>query len=246
MLIDILILIVVLVSVIIAFMRGFIREILTILGVGGGVLAAYFFGPVLAPMMRGWLDVNAENPEKLFGVVPFTILSDVLSYAGVFIVVVVVLSLLSHVLAETAKSIGLGAVDRTLGVVFGLVRAVLIVSLLYLPFYSTLDKETKENFFKGSETYFYLEMTTEWLAGFLPASDDGDDSGMNRAEKTFDNVTKGAREQLENMNILNAESAGETVQRLQNNTEGYTEEFRDEMNRLFEQAEPPQSEDLNE
>jgi len=44
------------------------------------------------------------------------------------------------ILAEGAKSMGLGAVDRTFGVIFGLVRGVVLLSLLYLPVYLLVEK----------------------------------------------------------------------------------------------------------
>lgn len=258
MLIDILILIAIGISVIIAFLRGFIREVLTIFGVVGGILSAYFFGPVLAPKMRLWTGINEEDPEKLFGILPFPLLADILSYAAIFIIVVVLLSLLSHVLAETAKTIGLGAVDRTLGVIFGFVRAVLIVSLLYLPFYSSMGEETKDRFFDGSKTHFYLERTTGWIAGFF--FDNGLDNDANNAEKGFDNLTRGAREKLESMNLLSPEQLdqlGDQIdlenvdldqvkEQFDNNREGYTEDFRNQMDKLFEGIEQQDDRAFNE
>lgn len=237
MIIDILILIVIAISVVIAFFRGFIREVLTIFGVGGGLLAAYFFGPVLSPQMRSWLGVDEADPEKLFGVLPFTTLADILSYLGIFILVVILLSIISHLLSEAAKSVGLGAIDRTLGIFFGFVRAVLIVSLLYLPFQSGLNDETKEKFFEGSQTYIYLEMSTSYIAGFMPGSD-ADDS-ENRAEKTFEGVTQGAREKLQEMQVLNEDGdglgqIGDDIGGKLKEAVGYDENFRDQMDQLVE------------
>ena len=65
MIVDILVLAVLLISALIAFLRGFIREVLTITGVVGGLAAAYFGGPLLAPLMRGWLGVQeGVEPNK--------------------------------------------------------------------------------------------------------------------------------------------------------------------------------------
>ena len=44
---DVVIIAILLISVLIAVLRGFIREVLTIFGVIGGVAAAYFLGPLL-------------------------------------------------------------------------------------------------------------------------------------------------------------------------------------------------------
>jgi len=126
MVIDIIVLVILLISAGIAFMRGFIREVLTIAGVIGGLAAAYFGAPILKPHMRGWFGVEeGVVPERLFGILPYDVLADALSYGLIFIIVVTVLSFVSHSLAEWARRTGLGAIDRSLGFLFGLIRGIL-------------------------------------------------------------------------------------------------------------------------
>lgn len=172
MIFDAVVLAAVLISAVIAFLRGFIRECLTIVGVAGGLAAAYFGGPFLTPAMHGWLGVpeDKEKIEKLFNAVPMNIVADVLSYALIFIVVVVVLSVLSHFLAAGAKAIGLGPVDRILGIVFGVARAVLLVCLLYLPVYLVTEVEERSEWPGLSDSYAWphIETVTGWFAGMLP------------------------------------------------------------------------------
>src|SRR5690606_40587932 len=99
--------------------------------------------------------------------------SDVCSsdLGAIFILVVIMLSVFSHFLAEAAKSIGLGAVDRTLGFIFGLLRGVVLLGLLYLPVHLFIDKEAKESWFSGSKTHFYLERVSGAMAAYIPSSD---------------------------------------------------------------------------
>ena len=98
MLVDAVILGVLLVSAVFAFMRGFIREVLTILGVVGGLAASLLFGAQLIPLFNGWLGVekDAENAQLLFGVIPYSVLASVLSYGSILLVVVIVLSIMWH------------------------------------------------------------------------------------------------------------------------------------------------------
>src|SRR5262245_37034294 len=139
MIFDTIVAAVLLVSCIIAFLRGFIREALTILGVVGGAAAAVYAGPMLSPAVRGWLGVDAaaaaaegaEAPPKLFGVLPVSMAADLLTYAGIFIVVVIILSVISHFLSGWAKAVGLGALDRSFGALFGIIRGMVILVLLY-------------------------------------------------------------------------------------------------------------------
>ena len=170
MIIDIIVIVILMISAFIAFLRGFIRETLTIAGVVGGLAAAYFGGPMLIPFMRGWMGVteNTEKPEMFYDLVPLSLVADVISYGLVFFVVVIVLSILSHVLAESARGVGLGAVDRTLGVLFGLARGAVLIALLYLPFSFAMDAEAKKTWFKDSRSYIYLEKSSAVLLHFLP------------------------------------------------------------------------------
>lgn len=235
MIVDIIVLAVLLISALIAFMRGLIREILTIAGVVGGLAAAYFGGPVLKPHMRGWFGVvEGEEPERLMGVLPYDIVADALSYGVIFIAVVIILSVISHFLAEGVRNIGLGAVDRTLGFIFGLLRGIIILGLLYLPVHLFIDNDTKEGLFEGSTTQFYLERTAEMIAEWLP------EDAIEKAGESVDDLEdiSETRKKLEEIELLKSddeppqsEPDGEGA--VEKN-EGYNDEFRDNMNQLFQ------------
>ncbi|GJL85486.1 MAG: colicin V biosynthesis protein [Micavibrio sp.] len=229
MVVDILALVVMLISAVISFLRGFIREILTILGTVGALAAAYFGGPHFTPIVHGWLGVLPdEQPKKLFGMLPYDLLGTILAYGGIFIVVIIVLSIISHILAETAKSLGLGAVDRTLGVIFGFARGLVLLGLLYLPVHLMVAPETKQEWFEGSKTHFYIEKTAGLMSQFLP------ESTVDDIEEKVEDGAASTREKLENMNILQKEGA-QQIEGEKKNAPGYTEEFRDNMDRLFEE-----------
>lgn len=237
MIVDILVLIVIALSALIAFLRGFIREVFTIINVIGALAAAYYCGGMLLPYMQGWLGVDpeAEEQQRLFDLIPYTIIAQALSYGAVFIVVIIILSIISHFLAETVKSIGLGAIDRTLGVIFGIVRGVLLIGLLYLPVHLAYsgteeEKEVKE-WFDGSKSYIYIKSTSNLIADFVPedakkAIERHVEEGSEAAEES------GVRETLKNMELLpKTDKDNETG----DEKKGYTPEFREEMDRLFEQ-----------
>ncbi len=192
MVIDIVVGVIVLASALISFMRGFIREVLTIAGVVGGVLAAVFVGPSLAPTVRQWFGAGeGEDPKKLFDIVPMEIVADVTSYGVIFISVVIVLSVLSHFISGAAKAMGLGPVDRTLGVFFGIARAMVLLGIVYLPFHVWMGEKPKEEFFKDSKTHYYIEKISTVMAAYLPESDDVekkiDEGKDNLIKKTLEN-----------------------------------------------------------
>ncbi len=241
MIIDISVLVILLISAGIAFMRGFIREILTIAGVVGGLAAAYFGGPLLKPVTRGWFGVEEGIvPERLFGILPYDVLADGLSYGLIFIVVVGILSFISHSLAEWAKKIGLGAIDRSFGFLFGLIRGILLLGLLYLPIHLFVDAEAKENWFEGTKSHFYLESVASAMASYLP------DDAENAAQATLEQGEQimNARDKLENIKLLKKEEGEEGNEKnapsdrpakTDIHSNGYNDEFRDQMNRLVDE-----------
>ncbi|MCD8571400.1 MAG: CvpA family protein [Alphaproteobacteria bacterium] len=201
MVIDILVGLVLLVSALISFLRGFIREILTIFGTLGALAAAYYAGPALSPMIRLWLGVKEGEPvPELFDMVPYTIVADVLSYGAVFLGVLIVLSIVSHILAETARKIGLGAVDRTLGVIFGIARGFVILSLAFIPVKLFASPTKLDDWFAGSKSRIYLDMGSSWLMGLLPEGSFDTPDQSKTAEPD-------ARQKLEQMKLLGGDTA---------------------------------------
>lgn len=252
MIVDIIVGSILLISSIIAFIRGFIREVLTIFGVVGGMIASYIAGGTFSDAVEKWITPETSNFEleqqeapKLFDLIPYPIAADILGYGGVFIVVVGVLSVISHFLSEFLRKLGLGAVDRSLGVVFGIVRGIILLGLLYLPVYMLVDAETKTRWFSNSRSFVYLEKTSEVIAGFLPSSDEeGKEEGMKSklAEegKMIEDLFK-TRETLQKLDVLKSDDAAPaaTTNTQSPATPGYDEGFRQEMDQLIQdQADP--------
>lgn len=247
MILDIFVLIVLLISAGIAFMRGFIREVLTIAGIAGGAFAAYLGGPVFAPVVQGWLGVqDGVDPERLFGVVPYDVLGSVLAYGGIFIVVVIVLSIASHFLAEGARKLGLGAVDRTFGFLFGVVRGVIVIGLLYLPVHLFVGAESKAEWFGTSKTHFYVDRVSGFFASFF--SENAKEAGDAALDQANDMMT--TREKLQDINLLQGDGMQDVQDKIQDlgeqidpvKLEGYSEDFREGMDALIEQNARPLNE----
>ncbi|MDJ0949663.1 MAG: CvpA family protein [Alphaproteobacteria bacterium] len=115
---DLIVLMVLLISGVIAFARGVAKEFLKLLAwVGAGYAAIYAFSFV-RPLARD--------------VVPVDFLADAVAGVGLFVVALVGLSYLAHIVADHLRPHSLGALDRSLGFVFGLARGAVIVSLAYL------------------------------------------------------------------------------------------------------------------
>ncbi|MGH7037515.1 MAG: CvpA family protein [Stellaceae bacterium] len=117
-LLDLAVLAVLVLSAIFAFARGFVREALSILAWGGAALITYVaFDPVYGILAR---------------VIHTPLLAYVVDGAGVFIISLIVLTILTGYLARFLRFGALSAIDRTLGLLFGIARGVVLVCLAYL------------------------------------------------------------------------------------------------------------------
>lgn len=170
---DSVVIIILLISAVVAFLRGFVREILTILGLAGAAMTALVAGPKLAPGIEEWLtsDLGEDAADaKMWGAIPYDIAAGFFAYAGLFVVTLVILSLISHWIAKSVHAIGLGPVDRSLGVVFGIVRGIVLIGLLYMPFHILMEEKDKSDWFGNANTLTYVEYSTDLMASFMPES----------------------------------------------------------------------------
>lgn len=228
--IDIVILLIILVSAGVSFFRGFVREVLTIFGFIGGALATVTFGPKLIPVFEKWFGVTeGEEPRKLFDLVPADIAAMVCAYAGIFIAVFLILQLISYFLSASVRAVGLGPVDRTLGVIFGIVRAVLFLGVLYWPFQYVINEADRENIFGKSKTFVYVEATTNWLQGFF--------SSENAAEAK-DAAESFTRDKLKQIDVLHGEDTKaidvKKIGDVKEKASGYSEQAREKLDSLIE------------
>ena len=115
---DLIVIVILAVSALVAFLRGFVREVLTIAVWVGSLIATLYAFPYLRPYMR---DIIANPP-----------FADAAAAIAAFVGAMVVLSLVSHYIAKLVRGSALNAVDRSLGLAFGVLRGAVFVCLGYL------------------------------------------------------------------------------------------------------------------
>src|SRR5579859_4696315 len=115
---DVLIVLVLLGSTIIGLLRGFVREAVSLVFWVVAIWAAWKFGSVVEPHLGGLL----ADPN-------------VAPWVGRLIVLVLVLLvgwLVGLVVSHFAHSLGLGVMDRAIGVLFGIARGTVLVGLMII------------------------------------------------------------------------------------------------------------------
>jgi membrane protein required for colicin V production len=153
---DFAIIAVVALSAIFAFARGFVREVLSIIAwVGAALITLYGFAYAYGAIIR-------------FVTTP--LLADLIAGAGLFVVSLIVLTLLTGYIARFVSSSALSPVDRTLGLIFGLARGVVLVSLAYLVVDISLPQNDRPSWIKEAKSERFLAKGAEMLRNALPES----------------------------------------------------------------------------
>lgn len=115
---DFLILGILLVSGGFAYVRGFVHELLTLVAWAGATLVTLYGFEYLVPVTREIIAIQA--------------IADISTGLGIFIVVLIVLSLLTRLLARRVQNSSLSTLDRSLGLVFGLLRGALMICFFWV------------------------------------------------------------------------------------------------------------------
>lgn len=115
---DWIILTVTLLSALVGFYRGFIRETLSLISWILAFWAAFSF----AESASVWFTQYIEAPQ----------LRLVAAFAAIFVSTLLLFSLLSYLLCRLLLVSGIAGTDRILGGLFGIARAVVLVSVLLL------------------------------------------------------------------------------------------------------------------
>lgn len=153
---DIAIIAVIALSALFAFARGFVREALSIVAwVGAALITLYGFNHTYGIVVR-------------FVTTP--LLADLIAGAGLFVVSLIVLTILTAYVARFVHSSALSPIDRTLGLIFGLARGVILVSLAYLVVDVSLPQNDQPGWIKEAKSERFLARGADILRNALPES----------------------------------------------------------------------------
>ncbi|MCY4050034.1 MAG: CvpA family protein [Gammaproteobacteria bacterium] len=150
--VDIAIIIIVIVSLLVGLYRGFIREFFSLVS----WLLALYIAWSFAEYGAGYLESYLDQPD--FRVV--------VSFAGIFVIVLMLLSIISHFLHNLLAFAALIGVDRYLGMLFGIARGVIIVALMIMA--GTFMDFASQPWWKTSLLVSYFSPVIDLIRGLLP------------------------------------------------------------------------------
>ena len=152
--VDILIVLVLLVSGGLAFARGFVRESLGLGAWIGAAFATLYAFPEAKGYLRSWIDM--------------TLLADAITGCAIFIVTLVILVVLSHLLTARIRGSRLGAIDRSLGFAFGLLRGAIVVCLAYMLLVWAVPEEDRPAWIEEARFIPWVHQGAEVIRVVMP------------------------------------------------------------------------------
>ena len=183
--VDIVVVAVLLISGLLAFFRGLVHEVLSVSAWIGAGFATLYGYPLLTPYVME--------------VISSELVAQIVAGVVVFIAVLILISLLSHSITKRVKESALGALDRSLGFVFGLVRGAFLVCLSWLLLSWVLPSEDRPEWLQEAKSRPIVETGAEILEALVP-EDIREDSvrGVNDArDATGEAVRERVQEEVD-------------------------------------------------
>lgn len=151
---DIAVIAVVLISALLSMVRGFTREVLAIGSWAAAAVAAWLLYPHLMPYITPY--IAKEMIAK--GV----------AAAAVFFVTLIIVSVITVKISDAILDSKVGALDRTLGLLFGAARGFFLCVVGFLFFVWLANDKQQPEWIKTAKTKPFLEMAGEKLQAILP------------------------------------------------------------------------------
>ncbi len=141
------------ISALISLFRGFVREVLSLLVWIGAFVLAWLYYKDLTPHL---VDL-VKTSESIRQAAAFGIL---------FFAVLIVGGILTYLVGTFIDATGLSGTDRTVGMLFGALRGVLLVSLMLLV--AGFTPMPKDAWWQESRLIHYFQPISSWLQTLLP------------------------------------------------------------------------------
>src|ERR1700730_9280244 len=153
---DLAIIAVIALSAVFAVARGFVREALSIVAwIGAAAITLYGFNSAYGIAIR-----FLTSP----------LLADLIAGAGLFVLSLIALTILTGYVARFVQSSALSPIDRTLGLILGLERGMALVSLASLVIDVSLPQNDRPGWIKEAKSERFLAKGAEMLRDALPDS----------------------------------------------------------------------------
>jgi membrane protein required for colicin V production len=157
---DLVVIGIVTISGLLAMVRGFTREVLAIGSWAVAAVVGYFFFPKAAPLVMQYI---TKNPPALV---------NGLAFGGVFLVTLFIAYIITSKLSDFILDSRVGALDRTLGFLFGVARGLLLIVVAVAFWNWLVGPEQSPSWIKEAKSKPFLDTLVARLQTALPAEID--------------------------------------------------------------------------
>jgi len=221
--VDIAILAVLLLSALAAFSRGIVREVLAVASWIVAIFAVVYLLAPLRPFLRQYITYNLA--------------ADIITGAVIFVVALAICATLSSYLSRNIRSSAMGAIDRSLGLLFGLARGVVLVCLAYMlmAWVMPVEKE-RPAWLQQARSMPMVASAAEYLRSLVPAD------MLQRGTASAESVRRGVEDAVGvGQRLQDTGGAGGPPpppappnNAAPNDPSGYKDSERKDLNRLFQ------------
>lgn len=162
---DLIVLIIIGFSGLLALYRGFLASALALGGWIISIVMAHYFFPYLEPFLR-------KKTTSDFLVIT-------IGYIGGFIGFLILMGIVNFIILNALTSMRHGILDKILGLFFGAIRGIVLVSFFFLSFLAIAssisgktidDNDLVPSFIQKSQSYIILNYSKKYFLALLPDS----------------------------------------------------------------------------
>ena len=151
--VDYLIIGIILISSGISIVRGFIKEVLSLISWIVAIWVGFMFFANFASLLTPYIDTATL---RLF-----------IAFFVLFVVTLILGALVNHLISQLVEKTGLSGTDRALGVIFGILRGAAIVTILVLA--AGVTPMPSDSWWQNSLLLQHFEDLAVWVKQLLPA-----------------------------------------------------------------------------
>ena len=150
--IDIAIVALIVLSAVLSLFRGFVKEALALASWLVALWVAMIFYEDVARVLAQWI----SEPS----------LQKILAFSILFVTVLLIGAVINYLAGKLVSKTGLAGTDRMLGVVFGIARGAVIVTILVL--LAGLTPMPHDHWWRESQLLHYFQDFAIWMRNYLP------------------------------------------------------------------------------
>ena len=171
---DLALLGIVLVSALLSMVRGFTREVLAIASWAAAAISAYYLHPLVLPYVKPYITKD--------------MIALIVAVAIVFFITLILVSIITVKLSDAILDSKVGALDRSLGFLFGAARGFLLGVVAFLFFNWLVPAKQQPEWVANAKTRPLLQMSGDDLMAMLP--DDPENTFLKRLKRDKTNPSE--------------------------------------------------------